>query len=160
VFPDVDRGVVFEVDARKAEALAVQRPSWSVYEADCRAALEHGAGRHLCFNFVDVDAWGDPWGAVEGLFALRERPLADELAITINDGLHRKLKLQGGWSAKTLQPAVRHFGNHGLNTRYLEVCRWNLERIIEPFGYAIRNWTAYHCGLSETITHYAAVLQR
>jgi hypothetical protein len=159
VFADVTSGVVFEVESRKAEALAVQRPTWSVYEADSRKALTAGAARHLVFNLIDVDPFGDPWGTIEAIFT-NDRPLAERIVITVNDGMHRKVKVQGGWSARSLQPAVRHFGNHGLNARYLEMCRWNMERLVSPAGYAIREWTAYHCGLSMTMTHYAALLCR
>jgi hypothetical protein len=160
VFPDVERGLVFEIDPRKAEHLAQQRPTWSVYEADSHRALAAGAGLHLRFNLIDVDPYGDPWSTIESIFVNPERPLADRLAITVNDGLHRKLKVQGGWNVRSIQPAVRHFGNHGLNQRYLEVCRWNMERIVTPLGYTVRQWTAYHCGVSQTMTHYAALLEK
>jgi len=150
---------VFELDSRKAQALAVQRPSWSVYEADSKKALAAGAAKHLSFNMIDIDPYGDPWAVIESVFTL-DRPLASEIAITVNDGLHRKLKVQGAWSVKVLAPMVAHFGNHGLDTRYLEACRWNMDRIVEAVGYKVREWTAYHCGMSMTMTHYAAHLTR
>ena len=159
VFPDVERGLVLENDARKAEHLAAQRPTWSVYEGDTPKALAAGAGFHLCFNFIDADPFGDPWPTLEAIFK-PERPLATRLVVTVNDGLHRKLRVQGAWSIRSMAPVVAYWGNHNLHTRYLEICRWNFDRITARCGYAVQQWTAYHCGEAGCLTHYAALLER
>jgi hypothetical protein len=159
VFPDVEQGVVLDNDARKCEALSQQRPTWSVYEADSAKALAAGVGKHLRFNLIDADPFGDPWPTIEAIFR-HERPLADVLALTVNDGLHRKLRLQGAWSIRSMAPVVQFFGNHDLHTRYLDICRWNMERLVALARYRVRHWTAYYCGDNNCLTHYAALLER
>lgn len=159
MYSQIPQGVVFELDAAKAEVLAAQRPSWSVYEANCITALRAGAGGHLECNVVDLDPYGEPWPIVEALFA-SERPWPARLAIAVNDGGRVKVQLTGAWEVKSLRPALEHFGIGFMYPQYLAVCRWNLERLARPKGYTMTDWTGYYCGKAGCMTHYGAILER
>lgn len=151
-------GIVLEKDMRRAEKLAVQRPTWRVYCADAVASLAAGLGSDVPVNLIDCDPWGEPWPTLSAFFSSeRERPA--EVAVAVNDGLRNKLKLGGAYDVASLQEAVAQFGN-ALYAPYLEVCRWQLARIAEPAGYTLRRFWGYFCGHNGDMTHYAAVLGR
>jgi hypothetical protein len=159
VYAEIPQGIAFEEKAAKAERLAVQRPTWSVYESDCIKSLAAGVGAHLAVNLVDVDPYGEPWKVLQAFFG-SERPRPARLGIVVNDGVRMKLKLTGGWDVETLRPAVEHFGNSTMYPEYLTVARWNLERLAAPLRYELTDWTGYYCGHGDCMTHYAAVLER
>lgn len=158
-YPMVRAGLVFELDQAKAEHLTHQRPTWSVYQGKCEQAIADGAGAHLPINLVDCDPYGEPWPALESFFT-SERPRPLQLAVAVNDGLRQKLRLQGGWSVRSLRQAVEKWGNAALFERYLEVCRWKLEQLGALQDYRLTHWTGYHCGANDDMTHYAAILER
>jgi hypothetical protein len=157
MYSEIPQGVVFEEKPAKAEKLANQRPTWAVYESDCVRSLRAGIGAHLNINFIDLDPYGEPWPALEAIFA-SERPWPARLGIVVNDGLRMKCKLTGGWDCESLRPAVRQFGNSAMYPEYLKVARWNLERITATRGYRLTDWAGYYCGHHDAMTHYAAVL--
>jgi hypothetical protein len=159
VYPTVTQGVVFELDPVKAERLAQQRPTWSVYQGKCEQAIEDGLGSHLPCNLIDVDPYGEPWPAIESFF-VSERPRAQRLAVAVNDGLRQKLRLQGGWAVRSMRQAVERFGNSRMCEQYLEVCKWQLSRLAERQDYRLTHWTGYHCGSNGDMTHYAAIFER
>lgn len=159
VYAEIPRGVVFEKLASKAEHLAWQRPTWSVYEGEAEPAIAAGVAAHLPVSLLDVDPYGDAWPAIEAFFS-SDRLFPEQLAIAVNDGLRQKLKMGGGWTCRSMQLAIQQFGNAALYARYAEVCRWNLARIADARGYAIDEWTVYHCGHAEAMTHYGALLHR
>jgi hypothetical protein len=152
-------GVVFEADSVKAGALAMQRATWSVYEADCERALMAGVGSHLEVNYLDMDPYGEPWPAMEAFFA-SERPFARRMVIVVNDGLRQKLKMNAGWSVASKQEATARYGNGALYQKYLEICREMVGEIAATVGYQMEGWTGYYCGFGNNMAHYAAVLAR
>lgn len=158
-YRDVARGVVFEKDPAKADLLARQRPSWSVYEADCEKAIAAGAGSHLQVNVLDLDPYGEPWTALAAFFASK-RPFPEVIGLAVNDGIRIPLASNRGWKISTLAPAVAKFGNHQLYARYLEAARFLVEHYAGPRGYEVEWWRGYYCGKAQKMTHYAAVLRR
>jgi hypothetical protein len=158
-YSHLSEGIVFEKKPEKTAVLAKQRPGWGVYEADCVAALRAGVGAHLPVNFLDLDPYGEPWPILDA-FLESERPKPDRLVVVVNDGLRQKLKMNGGWSVASLADAVERFGNAAFYPRYLDICRWMLKEKAARAGYALRRWTAYHCGCQQMMTHYAATLER
>lgn len=152
-------GVVFEKDPAKTDLLCSQRPDWSVYEGDCIAAISAGAGAHLPINFLDVDPYGQPWPVFDAFFS-SDRPRPETMIVVCNDGLRQKLKLNGGWQTKAMQPIIAKYGNDRLFGCYLDVCRDLLGQIAGMAGYSINNWRGYYCGHAQQMTHYAAMLNR
>ena len=152
-------GVVFEKDARKADALAKQRPTWAVYECDCIAAIRAGVGAHLLVNFLDLDPYGEPWPVLDAFFC-SERRFPRCLAIAVNDGLRLRLKTGTAWATHSLSEAVQQFGNAAIYPCYLDVCRWMLAKKASQRGYSLTRWAGYYCGHAEQMTHFAAVLER
>ena len=148
--------MAFDEKPAKAELLAIQRPTWSVFESNCIPALAAGAGDHLELNLVDVDPYGEPWPVIEA-FMQSERPWPERIGFAINDGVRMKLKITGGWDVESLGPAVRQFGNSAMYGDYLAVARWNLKRLVAARGYELAHWTGYYCGHGDCMTHYAAV---
>lgn len=155
----VSAGVVLERDPAKAAALALQRPTWSVYECVTETALADGAGGHLEVNYLDLDPYGEPWPTLDAFFGSR-RPFPPKLAIVVNDGLRQKLRMNGGWTVASLQAVVQRIGNNGLYQQYLEICREMLSEKAGRAGYELRKWTGYYCGHAEQMTHYAAVFEK
>src|SRR5260370_10243003 len=88
-------GIVFETDSRKTAVLGLQRPTWSVYESDCVAAIAEGAGAHLLVNFLDLDPYGEPWPVLDAFFS-SNRPWPARLVVVANHGLRQKLQMNNG----------------------------------------------------------------
>lgn len=159
VYSEIAQGVAFDEKPAKAELLAIQRPTWSVFESNCIPSLAAGAGDHLAVNLIDVDPYGEPWPVLEAFFK-SERPWPERIGFAINDGVRMKLKITGGWDVESLGPAVRQFGNSAMYGDYLAVARWNLKRLAAERGYELAHWTGYYCGHGDCMTHYAAVFDR
>jgi hypothetical protein len=158
-YSHLEQGVVFEKRPERSAKLAMQRPGWAVYEADCEAALRAGVGGHLPVNFVDFDPYGSPWLAMAAFFE-GIRPEVPRLALVVTDGLPQRLKLSMAWNTEGLEAAVQHFGNAAMYGRYLDACQWMVQDKASRAGYALRRWTAYLCGFNHHVAHYAAVLDR
>lgn len=157
VYSHLKRGMVCEMDSSKVDVLVRQRPTWCVYQCDATRALAEGLGSHLPVNLIDLD--GECWPTLAA-FLDSERELPQRLGIAVNDGLRQKLRLQGGWHVKSMHEACRHFGNLAMHARYLDICRWNVERLAGAHGYRLALWAGYHCGAGDDMTHFAAVLDR
>ncbi len=158
VYTEVWQGVVFETDAKKAEILAHQRPSWSVYEADCEKALRAGVGAHLTINLLDCDPYGDPWPVLDAFFS-SERSFAEHMLVAVNDGLRQKLKMGGAWSTGSMSGMVARFGND-LQGIYLDVCEVLMAEKAAQAGYRLHRFNGYYCGHAQQMTHYLAELTR
>jgi hypothetical protein len=155
----VEQGVVFEKDSTKVAALARQRPTWAVYQADSTAAIRDGAGSHLPVNFLDLDPYGEPWPTLDAFFQ-GHKPKVPRLVIVVNDGLRQKLQAGGGWEVHSLAEVVAERGNCGLFQEYLSICKLLVQKKAAQAGYRLRRWNGYHCGRQGHMTHYAAVLER
>lgn len=151
-YADIQRGIVFDKDADKTERLAMQRPTWAVYEADCETALLHGAGAHLTVTALDIDAYGSPFEAMIGYFS-SNRTFADRLWMVVNDGLRQNARLGDAWSVAVLQPAVVKFGNQ-LDPVYLQACRYLVEMHAAKAGYRLEHFGGWYTGKLNQITHY------
>lgn len=151
-------GLVIDKDPQKADHLARQRPAWAVYQTDSVSALRAGLGAEQPFNWLDVDAYGDPWPALRAFFQ-SERTFAKRLCIVVTDGLRIKINLRGAWETASLLDAVLRWGNDGLTENYLAACREMLEETAIQAGYGLDYWHGYYCGHSDQITHYAAILR-
>ena len=158
-YSHLDTGVVFEKDPAKAGKLALQRPTWAVYECDCEQALGDGVGFHLPVNFLDVDPYGDPWPIIEAFFsANRDGP--SKLLIAVNDGLRQKIKMNGGWDVESMKDMVSKIGAANMYKDYLAVCQMLMEEKAGRRGYSLTGWTGYYCGHAKQMSHYGAVLTR
>lgn len=158
-YGDVPNGVVIEKDEKKADFLAMQRPTWAVYEADCVGALQGGAGAHLPINFLDCDPYGDPWHVIDA-FLMSEREFPEKLAIVVNDGLRQKVKINGGWDVHSLAAVVAKYGAASTYRRYLDICREMLEEKASQRVVTLTRWAGYFCGTMDQMTHYAGIFQK
>jgi hypothetical protein len=158
-YNNIKQGVVFEKKPEKTIILAKQRPGWFVYEVDCINAINAGVGKHLPINFLDVDPYGEPWPVINSFFE-NGFYLPKKLCVAVNDGLRQKLKMNGGWTVKSLRKKVEEYGNKDMYENYLKICRELLTEISRPHGYKITKWAGYYCGSAKHMTHYAAVLER
>ena len=155
-YEDIAQGIVFEQQPSRVEVLARQRPSWAVYGGDCERLLTVGVGAHLSVDWLDLDPYGSPWEALHA-FLTSARPRASHVVLTVNDGLRLRVKIDQSWRTPVLEPVVRRFGND-LHDRYLQVCRWLLEREAGEAGYDLSRFEGYYCGHAAQMTHYAALL--
>lgn len=158
-YSDIANGIVFEKNANKTQVLAVQRPTWAVYECECEGALLAGVGAHLPVNFLDCDPYGEPWPVVDAFFG-SDRPFPPTLAIVVNDGLRQKLKMNGGWNVASLEQKVSEYGNSALYRNYLAICKELLQEKASQQGYKLTRWAGYYCGHGDQMTHYAALFIR
>lgn len=152
-------GVVFEKDPDKASYLALQRPTWAVYEADCEIAVRGGIGSHLAVNFLDLDPYGSPWEIIKTFFE-NWPEFPDRLAVAVTDGLRQKCRMQGAWSVRALAEMVAKYGNQVFYLNYKEICRELMEKKAARVGYRLERWAAYYCGFAGQMTHYGAILER
>lgn len=150
-------GVVFETDEEKTSYLAVQRPAWAIYQADCERSIRAGVGFHVRPNFFDLDPYGQPWPILDAILANK---LPDLWASATNDGLRMKLQSRGGWNVSAIQDAIRHFGNERIYSKYLEACRWMIERRLSAARFRLDYFTGYYCGKAQHMTHWAFVARR
>lgn len=160
VYTHVAEGVVFETDPDKSLLLAVQRPAWSVYEADVVMALTAGAGRHLTFNYLDVDPYGSSWETLEAFFS-SPRPFAPRMVVVVNDGLGFRARGGRAWQTERLAPFVLRYGNHTVWREYpTRICRELMAQMAALGGYAMRTFESYATGNADKMVHMLAVLER
>lgn len=159
-YADVPAGVVFDKAPEKAEALALQRPTWRVYEADCITALGAGVGAGLPVTLVDVDPYGQPWPVIDALLAGWRDVLPDRWGIAVHDGLRHRLKIGVGYATESLRTMLVRYGTQQLYTRYLDVCADLLTDKLAAAGFALTRWSGFYSGDLLANTHYAAVCKR
>jgi hypothetical protein len=152
------RGVVFELDGKRAAILAAQRPTWAVYEADCVRAIKLGVGGHLEVNLLDLDPYGSPWGAIEAFFS-SERSRPARLVVVVNDGQRREVQMMNAWKYEALKGMVAKYGND-LHPIYLDICRELLQEKAAMAGYRLDRFWGYYTGHHQQITHYLGVLEQ
>lgn len=92
-YANIPAGVVFEKDPKKTAALAEQRPTWAVYEADCENAIAAGVGFHLPINYFDFDPYGSPWSVIQALFSRTRVDWPARIVLVANDGYRLAIKL-------------------------------------------------------------------
>ena len=154
---DIETGVVFEKNSRKADMLGKQRKTWAVYQADCIEALRGGAGSHLEINFLDIDPYENPWEVLDA-FLESDRPKAETLIVVVNDGLRQKVRI-GAWDVGSLQGVVSKYGND-LESVYLEVCQELMAEKAVKAGYDLDRFYGLYCGYNKQMTHYYAKLKQ
>ena len=150
-------GVVFESDEAKTGFLVKQRPAWAVYQCKAERAIASGVGFHVKPSFFDLDPYGQPWPCID---AILKNELPDRIAFAVHDGLRMGVCVGRGWSVESLGEAVQQFGNDGLFKRYLEICRWMMQRKLRAIGFELQNFSGYYCGAGKRMTHWAAIAQR
>jgi hypothetical protein len=153
-----ESGIVFEKDPAKSSVLARQRPTWRVYECDCRKALESGIGADLLVNVLDCDPYGNPWEILDAFFS-HERERVPVLLVVVNDGTRQLLKANGAWKVKAFEGMLGRFENNSFYSEYLTVCRALMEEKAAKAGYAVDRFLGYYCGWAKNMTHYAAFLK-
>lgn len=120
-------GVAIEKDTQKAERIARQRPTWRVYRGESISCIEAGIAADMAIDVLDVDAWGDPWGAVSAFFA-RPRAFRQSMAVVITDGLAQKAR-RDPFSSGRLRPWLSKLGRD-VYLRYAVIQRGELEAAI------------------------------
>ncbi len=151
-------GVVMEKVEEKAEALAVQRPTWRVYQADSLKLIQAGIARDLAFDIVDLDPYGSPVEYLDAL-AASDRIWPDRWQLVVNDGLRKRLRLGVAWSTPRMRPYVLRHGNN-LYPVYLKLAREIVEEFAEKIGFEVVGWHCYATGELGDMTHYWAKLAR
>lgn len=152
-------GVVIEKDPGRAAALAKARPNWLVYQASAELVLEAPVGQAMGANVLDLDPYGDPWPCLVAFWG-SSRMWPPQLGIVVNDGLRQKLAMGGGWTAGSMEEAVRRWGNAALYPNYLDICRTLAEEQAQDVGYNLTHWEGAYAGYAQQMTHWAAVFER
>lgn len=151
-------GLVLERDEAKAEALALQRPTWRVYCGDSLKLLAAGIGADLAFDVVDVDPYGQAVDVLDAL-AASARPWPDVWHLVVNDGGRQPLRVGIGWNIPRMRRYVQRFGNR-LYPVYLELVRVIVEEFAASIGFRVAAWHCYATGQMGDMTHYWARLER
>jgi hypothetical protein len=157
VYAELQGGIVFQVDADKAEYLALQRPTWAVYQSNCIPALAGGCGSWLAANVFDIDPYGEPWPVIDAILQ-SDRPKVSPLYLVVNDGLRQKLRMGGAWNVGSMYSMVVKYGND-LFDKYLTVCEDLLDEKARENGYRLARFAGFYCGHLEKMTQYLAVLE-
>ncbi len=158
IYTNVEDGVVFEKMPDRTIILAEQRPTWAMYETDCVAALQQGAGSHLCVNLLDLDPYGGCWETMQAFFK-SERPFAKRMILVVNDGMAHKIRGGGAWDTEILAPYVAKYGNHNMWSMYQQVAEEMTADIVREAGYEVTFWDGYRCGIEQKMLHFLAVLE-
>lgn len=151
-------GLVLEKDDAKAEHLAIQRPTWAVYQGDCEKALAAGLARSTPFDIIDLDPWGQPFSVMAAL-ALPGRVFPDTWHLVVNDGTRQATMRGVSWHMEALKVQVAKYGAN-LYPIYLQVARECVEEFANKIGFEIAGWTGHYAGKNELMTHYWAMLKR
>jgi hypothetical protein len=160
VYSHVEDGAVFETDPDKSVLLAMQRPTWAVYEADVEMALAAGAAGHLTFNYLDVDPYGSSWETLEAFFG-STRPRAPRMVVVVNDGLRFKAQSGSAWQVERLAPFVERYGNHAVHRDYpTRICRELMTQMAALGGYTMRTFESYATGRERKMVHMLAILEQ
>ena len=160
VYRDFPTGAVFEKDPGKADLLAMQRPTWAVYESDVEIALAAGAARHLTVDLLDVDPYGAAWPTLQAFFG-STRPLAPRMVVVINDGLRFTACGGAAWRNEILAPFAARYGNHNIWYVYPDkIAPELLATAAASGGYTIAHYDSYTTGVAGKMVHILAVLER
>ena len=151
-------GVVLEKDPRKAEHLAVQRPTWRVYQGDCERAIAAGLAADVAFDIIDLDHYGEPFTML-GALSKPGRKFPDVWHLVVNDGTRQATMRGVSWKMEALAGAVRRHGAN-LYPKYLQVARECMEDFAGGIGFRVSAWEGYYTGKNGMMTHYHAVMSR
>ena len=152
-------GIVFEKDPKKSEHLALQRPSWAVYECDSETALREGVGGHVVVDLLDVDPYGSSWEAIEGFLSSR-RAFADQMVVVVNDGLRQALSMGAAWNIRAMERYVLKYGNDAIFKDYPDLCHEILQDKAAAAAYTVSRFASYTCGAKQFEVHMLALLTR
>lgn len=153
-----DRGVVIEKDAIKCEHLAMQRPTWAVYQGDCIEAIGAGLAQRTAFDIIDVDPYGAPFDIFDALCRPTRR-FPDLWHLVVNDGMRQGAQRGVSWQVDALKPIVARRGNNIFRV-YKEVAREIVEMYLARIGFKVTGWYAYYTGHADLMTHYWARCER
>ena len=151
-------GVVFELDDTRAGQLAIDRPTWAVYACRSEDALDQGVGFHHAPNFFDFDPHGASWPCFFAAVKHADRWDKGPVSFVVNDGDRQHVRLGRAWTSECFHDAIAVFGNHKMFDRYLDVCRWIVDRQVAKIGRRVTHWAGYYCGALKGMTHFAFVL--
>lgn len=162
-YRNIPRGVVFETDSKKAEALLRQRTHWQIVQHDCVEALCFGIGSHLTIDFLDADPYGAAWSTLSAFFASK-RPFAEEMTLVAHDGNTRILRWKGlkknRRDAELFSEFVETYGETQLWKHYTDILPKLIEKVIAPAGYDINDFGAFASKNDKYQLHFWARLQK
>jgi hypothetical protein len=151
-------GVAMDSSEEKCAYLANQRPTWPVYECDAPAAIAAGIASNIPFSIVDIDPYGDPWPCISA-FLDSDRQRSETFVLAVNDGLRQSIKMGIAWRVRSMHDAVMEFGTD-LNDRYLEICRWMIEKKSHATGYSLVGFEGFYGGHAKQMSHYYALIKQ
>ena len=157
LYSHVVQGVAFEKDENKANVLAIQRPTWAVYNNDSKQMLEAGVGFHIPLNFFDLDPYGDPWPTLDALLMNADK-LPDRFGVAVNDGLRRFVMLGRGGKSSVASYLVRHGSQAG--EKYPKICQEIMADKLGKVGLELVKWAVHSSGHGGQMTNYTAVAER
>jgi len=157
LYSHVEQGVAFEKDENKCAVLAIQRPTWAVYNNDSKVMLEAGVGFHVPVNFFDLDPYGDPWPHIDAVLMNSDK-IPDFFGMAVNDGLRRFVMLGGGWKSSVSSYLVR-YGSQAAK-KYPEICREIMIDKLAEAGFDLSRWAVHSSGHGGQMTNYVAVAER
>ena len=159
IYGRYDGGIVFETDIKKAKVLAKQRGSWRVYNSKCEKSIKDGVCDGVNLNFFDIDPYGSPWEVIDTILNSKIK-LQKKIVFCVNDGLRKKIQLGGGWVVGCLKEEVNKYGNAEMHKNYLKICKEMMIKKAGDVGLNVTSWNGYYCGHAQSMTHYAAILER
>lgn len=114
-------GLMVEKDPNKAQVLAERFPHQTVLCGNSLHLLEADPVWPVPFTIVDIDAYGDPYPAIDHAFACAH---LGAFALVVTDGLIGAAKLGTAWSKSTLRPWVQVHGSGNAYKRWPDVVRF------------------------------------
>lgn len=134
-YHEIDRGIVCEINEKRAYVLARQRPAWLVCCNDARDICATGMLGKMQVDLVDIDPYGDPWPYTMAAMAALN---GMSYWVVVQDGLPAKLKVSVR-DVKSVRPALGKFGSD-IHSQYDQVARFLVEREAERLGCSLGQW--------------------
>lgn len=147
------RGACIDLDAKKAEAAACERPDWAVYMGDSIKALRGGWMAHRRFDVVDLDAYGEPWTAF-GAWCDSSRARADVTSIVLTDGYFARRGLAGCrvlWGEGKARSCSRE--------QYFEQARSFVKSRLDANGLALSRGLQTHLSKNGRMAYYTLAVR-
>lgn len=148
-------GCAVDQDREKCEHLALISPRRSIYLGDTLDVLPRLLEAHPEANFLDLDAYGDPWAALTAACSSKSLKGA---AVVITDGLQQTLNrnLRSSQSPALIRMSELAGGFLKLRQDYESSARLFADEICG----GIHSWTSYAVGDRRTgMRHHAFIVK-
>lgn len=157
-YRDVPTGLYIDSDHARFYEAVLHRPHWTVVQADCVRALDHGIGRAVNPNVIDFDAYGYPYYALSA-FCRNDNTTAKRVAVVCTDGSILTVRYKSPGVKLTHGPAIRQVGYDNLYRLYEQAAEILFRDSVEPF-WRVETLQVSWSGVNSNVCHVYGILSK